>query len=245
VCVCVAPPAEELLQQGLIAPHRAIALSCFSVGIPMGVLKRLQPFRERPSIEAAREVVEWDLHFAVLSRTPWRHVSAKIVGDVVILACTGVAVWRVWAINRAVMVPWKCETPVMVFSWTAGCVFWVVSALLLLHSMVVEIRFEELVDPSVTYRWWEVWLLPYTLRSKQEGRELLQGIRVVWEMGQVPWYRSSLAYECVIEVLAAAAYFYGTVVLLSVLFLGAVNALQYVSLTVGMFVVVRITSGLF
>jgi len=57
------------------------------------------------------------------------------------------------------------------------------------------------------------------------------------------WYRSSLVYECVIEVLAAATYFYGTVVWLSVLFLGAVNALQYVSLTVGMFVVVRVTNG--
>jgi len=240
--VLLAPPLDELIQQGLVAPHRAVALSCFSIGVPMGVFKHLTPFRERPGLAPASEVVEWELHFAVLSSTRWLHMLIKIIGDAIIMACTAVVIWKVWAINKAVMVPWKCETPVMAFSWTIGCMFWVVFALLLLHSMVAELRFEEPGNSSVTYRWWEVWSLPYTLRSRQGSQEL-QGIKVVWEMPQAPWYRTSLVYKCVMEVFAAASYFYGTVVWLSALFLGAVNALQYVSLTVGMFVVVRITSG--
>lgn len=204
----------------------------------MGVFKRLGPFRERyhPTIASPdNETVEWELHFAVLSSTTWRHILVKAIGDIIIMGCTSVILWKVWAINKAVMVPWKCETPVMAFSWTMGCMFWVVVALLLLHAMVVEIRFECLTDSTTTYRWWELWVLPYTLP--------LHGVKVVWEMPRGQWYRSSLVYECAIEVLAAATYFYGTVVWLSVLFLGAVNALQYVSLTVGMFVVVRITNG--
>ncbi|KAK3312764.1 hypothetical protein B0H66DRAFT_631543 [Apodospora peruviana] len=89
------------------------------------------------------EVVEWELHFAVLSRTAtWRHVLAKIIGDLVMTVCTAVLVWKVWAINKAVMVPWKCENPVMAFSWTMGWMLWVVLAVLLLHAMVIEIRFE-------------------------------------------------------------------------------------------------------
>ncbi|KAK0643889.1 hypothetical protein B0T16DRAFT_416806 [Cercophora newfieldiana] len=210
----------------------------------MGVFKRLQPFRQRPNAQAALEVVEWDLHFAVLSKTAWLHILSNVIGDIIIIICTGVVLWKVWTINKAVMVPWKCETPVMAFSLAVGCMFWVVVALLMLHSMVAEIRFESLTDSLIRYEWWEIWLLPYTLRSRQEGHGL-EGIKVVWEMRDKPWYRSSLVYECVTEVLAAAIYFYGTVVWLSVLFLGAVNALQYVSLTVGMFVVVRIAAASF
>jgi len=171
----------------------------------------------------------------MLSTTAWVHILAKVIGDIIILGCTAVILWKVWAINKAVMVPWKCETPVMAFSCTMGCMFWVVVALLLLHAMVIQISFEYLADSSVKYRWWEVWVLPYKLP--------LHGVKVVWEMTRGKWYRSSLVYERAIEVLAAATYFYGTVVWPSVLFLGAVNALQYVSLTVGMFVVVRITNG--
>jgi hypothetical protein len=57
------------------------------------------------------------------------------------------------------------------------------------------------------------------------------------------WYKTSLVYECVVEVSAAATYLYGTVVWLNGLFLDAVNALQYVSLTAGMLVMLRVTSG--
>ncbi|KAK0711791.1 hypothetical protein B0H67DRAFT_586314 [Lasiosphaeris hirsuta] len=64
-------------------------------------------------------------------------------------------------------------------------------------------------------------------------------------MLRAPWCRGLLAYGCVIEVLAAVTYFYGTVVWLSVLFLVAANSLQYVSLTAGVFSVVRMTSGSF
>ncbi|KAM7201714.1 hypothetical protein V8F33_003263 [Rhypophila sp. PSN 637] len=261
ILTLLAPPPVELVQLGLIAPHRAIALSCFSIGLPGGLFKRLGPLRERrPATTLAAEegkvVVEWELQFSILSRTaPWRHVLGKIIGDIIIVACTGVLVWRSWAINKAVMVPWKCETPVMAFSWTVGCMLWIVFTLLLLHAVVLEIRFEHLTDSEVRYRWWEVWLLPYTLRSDNHhqvgsglddlglDRRQVHGIRVIWEMPQGQWYRSQLVYESVIEFLAAAIYVYGTVVYLSVLFLGAVNALQFVALTVGMFVVVRITSG--
>ncbi|KAK4207309.1 hypothetical protein QBC37DRAFT_299017, partial [Rhypophila decipiens] len=258
VLTLLAPPPVELVQLGLIAPHRAIALSCFSIGLPGGLFKRLGPLRERPA-EEGKDVVEWELQFAILSSKTarWRHVLGKTIGDIIIIACTGVLVWRSWAINKAVMVPWKCERPVMAFSWTVGCMLWIVFALLLLHAMVLEIRFEHLTDSEVRYRWWEVWLLPYTLRSDNhhqvgssgldelglDRRQQVHGIRVIWEMPQGQWYRSQLVNESVIEFLAAAIYVYGTVVYLSVLFLGAVNALQFVALTVGMFVVARITSG--
>ncbi|KAM7216576.1 hypothetical protein V8F06_007987, partial [Rhypophila decipiens] len=245
---------------GSTRPHSTTPRYCIIVFLYRftgGLFKRLGPLRERPA-EEGKEVVEWELQFAVLSRIArWRHVLGKIIGDIIIIACTGVLVWRSWAINKAVMVPWKCETPVMAFSWTVGCMLWIVFALLLLHAMVLEIRFEHSTDSEVRYRWWEVWLLPYTLRSDNQHqvrsyglddlgfdrRRQVHGIRVIWEMPQGQWYRSQLVYESAIEFLAAAIYVYGTVVYLSVLFVGAVNALQFVALTVGMFVVVRITSG--
>lgn len=156
-CLPIAPPPEELVQQGLVAPHRAIALACFSIGLPRGLLKRLGPFRKRPSptipSDQKRDIVEWELHFAELSTVSWRHVLFKVMGDVVIMACTAAVLQRAWTVNKSVMVPWKCETPVMSFAWTAGCMVWVLAALLLLHAMVVEIRFEHLSDSSVTYRW--------------------------------------------------------------------------------------------
>lgn len=249
---CLAPPPKELVQQGLVSPHRAIALSCFCIGLPLGVLfQELGPTRERSSAEASTGggVVRWELHFAALSSNrPWLHRLGKIGGDIVILACMGVVLWRAWAINQAVMVPWKCETPVMTFAWTVACMFWVVVALLLLHSMVEDIHFEDLIHfdaetkSPAKYCRWEVWLLPYTLRAKKRD---VDGIRVVWKMPERSWIRSPLVYYCVIEAaLAAVIYVYGTLVWLSALFLGATSALKYVSLTVALYTVARIVSGI-
>jgi hypothetical protein len=44
-----------------------------------------------------------------------------------------------------------------------------VTALLLLHALKQDIRFEHPVDKSITYNWWEVLLLPYTLNFKRES----------------------------------------------------------------------------
>lgn len=40
--------------------------------------------------------MRWELHFAALSSTRWRHIHAlaKIGGDIVILACMGVVLWK-------------------------------------------------------------------------------------------------------------------------------------------------------
>lgn len=249
---CLAPPPKELVQQGLVSPHRAIALSCFCIGLPLGVLfQDLGPTRERSSARASTGgggVVRWELHFAALSSTRWRHIHvlAKIGGDIVILACMGVVLWKAWDINQAVMVPWKCETPAMTFSWTVACMLWVVVALLLLHSMVEDIYFEDLTDSGIKYPWWEVWLLPYTLRSNNSKNRTakVSGIAVVWKMPEGSWIRNQLVYDCVIEALAAVVYVYGTLVWLSALFLGATSALKYVSLTVALYAVARIVSGI-
>lgn len=248
--ICLAPPPKELVQQGLISPHRAIAMSCFSIGIPKGVFQHLGPTRERSGAQASTDdggVVRWELHFAALSSKRGVHMAAKIGGDVVIMACMGVVLWRAWVINQAVMVPWKCETPAMTFSWTMACMLWVVVALLLLHSMVKDIHFEDLTTSSVEYCWWEVWLLPYTLRSENSKNRnaKVDGVAVVWKMPEGSWIRSRLVYDCVIDALAAVVYVYGTLVWLSALFLGAVNALGYVSLTVALYAVARVVSGTF
>lgn len=94
------------------------------------------------------------------------------------------------------MVPWKCETPAMTFSWTVACMLWVVVALLLLHSMVEDIYFEDLTDSGIKYPWWEVWLLPYTLRSKNSKNRTakVSGIAVVWKMPEGSWIRNQLVY---------------------------------------------------
>ena len=41
---------------------------------------------------------------------------------------------------------------------------WLAVALLLLGVMAQDIRFESITNPAATYTWWEVLLLPYSLR---------------------------------------------------------------------------------
>jgi len=55
--------------------------------------------------------------FAVLSRVGWQHILGKMVADALIMALALVAMWKSWILNTAVMIPWKCEVPVMNFAW--------------------------------------------------------------------------------------------------------------------------------
>ena len=48
-----------------------------------------------------------------------------------------------------------------------ACMIWLVVALLLLGVMAQDIRFESFTNPAVTYTWWEVLILPYSLRFEK------------------------------------------------------------------------------
>ena len=125
---------------------------------------------------------------------------------------------------------------------------WVVFALVLFCAMAAEIQFQDLNDGSITYRWCEVIVLPYTLRPKQCQvglKEDLHGIRIIWEMPRAYGLQSWLAYKTTVEIAAVGIYFYGAVVFLSVLFLGAISALEHICLMVGLCMVLRIITALF
>ena len=156
-----------MFKKGLIAPHRALAIACFPIGLPVALFARLRPVRHgihsvwgdshraRTSMDVEAVIVEgedtqakkdgggiekaskqgktadgkaaddeaartlsWDIHFAVLSTTNrWTHLGVKAFSDVLIMALSGSMVYRNWVVNLLVMVPWKCETPIMTFAW--------------------------------------------------------------------------------------------------------------------------------
>lgn len=137
----------DLFKKGLIAPHRALAIACFPIGLPTALFARLGPVRHgirsmwrdsnrastTTDVEAAMLEVEdaqasnddeaartrsWEIHFAVLSTTNrWIHMGIKGVADLAIFGLSGLMVYKNWVVNLLVMVPWKCETPIMTFAW--------------------------------------------------------------------------------------------------------------------------------
>lgn len=153
-----------------------------------------------------------------------------------------------------------------------------VTVLLLFFSLNHDLRFEDARDRTITYKWWEAVVLPYTLnfktngsngstssnssngstslkskwaKAKLEWRKQINGqklqdcrIRAVLVMPSESGIRSWSFYEFTITMLSAAVYFYGTFVWLSVVFLGAVPAIQYVGMTIGVYVAIRIIDGL-
>ena len=46
-----------------------------------------------------------------------RHVINKAIADIFIILCAYIMLWRSWLVNKWVMVPWKCECPLMKFTW--------------------------------------------------------------------------------------------------------------------------------
>ena len=144
--------------------------------------------------------------------------------------------------------------------------FWMVTILLLFFSLHHDLRFEDADNHDITYKWWEAVLLPYTLNFKPNGCSKGDSWKSSWEKRNTEWrdgqktpnyririvlvmpsesgIRSWSFYEFTITMLSAAVYFYGTFVWLSVVFLGAVPALHYVGLTIGVYVAIRIIDGL-
>lgn len=111
----------ELVKQGLVAPHRAIATACFSIGLPKRLFSRLRPVRPHfwafKGNEAERRM-QWEVAIPLVSSDKrWVAIACRLAADLVIMSCVGIMLWRSWVINTWTMVSWKCETPMMQFAW--------------------------------------------------------------------------------------------------------------------------------
>ncbi|KAK3377235.1 hypothetical protein B0T24DRAFT_237112 [Lasiosphaeria ovina] len=168
----------DLVQLGLVAPHRAFAIACFSIGLPERLFSRLRPVRPKfwnfKGGEAKERLVEFVVSVPVVSvGGPYRLrvFASRVAADIVVLACAGIMLWRTWVVSLWVMAPWKCETPIIQFAWPIGCLFWVALMLPLLHLMTERIEFTNFRHDEIKYKWWEVLLLPYTLDHLQAWKD--------------------------------------------------------------------------
>ncbi|KAK4186213.1 hypothetical protein QBC35DRAFT_533575 [Podospora australis] len=232
ILLLLAPAPLDFVQQGLVSPHRALAISCFSIGLPTSLFARLQPlqFQKRHLVvyRAGGKRV-WHVNFAALSPTcSWTHVITKVAADLLVIGCAVVMMWRSWVTGTWVMVQWSCESPMITFLWPLACMFWLVVALLLLGVMAEDIRFTSSTNPPVTYTWWDVLLPPYTLRFNNTPGNT----------GSI--LRNWVVYETTLEILSGVVYFYSTMAWLSSIFLGAVGAMVFVASIVATYIPARI-----
>ncbi|CEI69180.1 hypothetical protein FVEN_g12758 [Fusarium venenatum] len=129
---------EETVHLALVSPHRALAVSIFGIALSPSLFKWVTPLK-----------------------TPLREYSEKM-WDIELARMASVALWQNWNVNSAVMVQWLCESPLMIFTWPLANMIWVIFSVLLLHLMAKDIRSQH-ISLDITYSWWEVLLLPYTL----------------------------------------------------------------------------------
>ncbi|KAH6850977.1 hypothetical protein B0I37DRAFT_125908 [Chaetomium sp. MPI-CAGE-AT-0009] len=260
IFLLIAKPPMGLVQQGLIAPHRALAMACFSIGIPQQMFfDKLRPvlpgFWNYKGEESERTRV-LEIPVPVVNTHPFGPFASRITADIVVLGCTGIMLWRTWVVSSWVMVPWRCEISILQFAWPIGCLFWMALVLPLLHVMADSIKFTNCLYDNIEYQWWQVLLLPYTQKLRRhienETRELsakqmddMRCIRVEIRMPYTSGLRSWLVYDFVIGILGSALYFYGTFVWLSCVFLTAVPALTYAGVTAACYVTIILVNSLF
>ncbi|KAH6637194.1 hypothetical protein F5144DRAFT_569883 [Chaetomium tenue] len=259
ILLLIAKPPMDLVQQGLISPHRALAMACFSIGLPQQMFSKLRPvlpgFWKLEGKEANRTRV-LEIPVPIPTKRPFLPFASRVFTDFVVLACAGVMLWRTWAVSSWVMVPWKCESSILQFAWPVGCLFWMALVLPLLHVMSDNIEFINCLYPQTKYTWPQVFLLPYTQRFRPrmedemgglsaEEQDRMRCIRVVITMPYTSGFRSWLVYDLIIEILGSALYFYGTFVWLSCVFLTAVPAIGYVGATVACYVAMMAINSLF
>ncbi len=168
-----------LVKLALVAPHRALAVAAFNTSNPTSVFGNLHAMQFPKPGGHSRDGNEDHIQTLTIplacfassaddddssGKLPWRHIAGKLAADIAVLVCASVMLWRNWLVNKAVMVQWMCEAPLMVFTWPLACMAWVVVAVLLLFVAAEEVRFEHATRREKgTYRWWQVLLLPYTL----------------------------------------------------------------------------------
>lgn len=133
IFLLIAKPPMDLVQQGLIAPHRALAMACFSIGLPQQIFGKLRPvlpgFWNFKGEESERTRV-LEIPVPVPNTHRFGPFASRVAADIVVLGCAGIMLWRTWVVSSWVMVPWKCELSILQFAWR------VLSPSFILHTAV-------------------------------------------------------------------------------------------------------------
>jgi hypothetical protein len=119
-CFLTGAPPLELVQSAILAPHRAIATCCFTIGLPVTLFRQLRPLHQQlaNSNPLAPRIREWTFNLSNLSRgSPKKHLLYKVLADALILALAGIMVWQNFGVNSYVMIPWHCEYTWLVLAW--------------------------------------------------------------------------------------------------------------------------------
>ncbi|RBR21402.1 uncharacterized protein FIESC28_04939 [Fusarium coffeatum] len=174
ILIIAAAHPEDIVRLALVSPHRALAVSIFGIALSPSLFSRPTPWKSELREDSERT---WDIELSQFTKGPsWKHVVWKSLADLMILAMASVALWQCWVVNSAAMVQWLCESPLLLFTWPLANMTWVLFAVLLLHSMAESIEFKH-PSLNVSYAWWEVLLLPYSLDFEK---------RLAWEENHVP-----------------------------------------------------------
>ncbi|KAH7189581.1 uncharacterized protein B0J16DRAFT_117308 [Fusarium flagelliforme] len=188
ILIIAAAQPEDIVRLALVSPHRALAVSIFGISLSPSLYVRATPLKSELREDSKRT---WDIELSRFTkRTSCKHVACKALADLSILAMASVALWQCWIVNSAAMVQWLCESPLLLFTWPLANMTWVVFAVLLLHSMAESIEFK---NPSmdISYAWWEVLLLPYTLdfekRLKLEVKWIPISASSIGQMFEIPY----------------------------------------------------------
>ena len=121
IAALIGAPPLDLVQMALLSPHRALAPCCFSIGLPTGLFRQLEPVLRKlgDRIEHEPRVREWVCQLPTASESKWqrgrRAVLLRIGIDVVVLDLAAIMLWYSWKITSEVMVTWRCEYGLLVF----------------------------------------------------------------------------------------------------------------------------------
>ncbi|CAG7563856.1 unnamed protein product [Fusarium equiseti] len=174
ILIIAAANPEDIVRLALVSQHRALAVSIFGISLSPSLYARATPLKSELREDSERT---WDIQISRFTKRPSsKHVAFKPLADLGILGMASVALWQCWVVNSATMVQWLCESPLLLFTWPLANMTWVIFAVLLLHSMVESIEFKH-PSLNISYAWWEVLLLPYTLDFEK---------RLTWDVKWLP-----------------------------------------------------------
>ncbi|KAH7317040.1 hypothetical protein B0I35DRAFT_434446 [Stachybotrys elegans] len=161
ILLATAAQPIDLISQALISPHRGLATAAFTIGFPTSLFDRLRSVHHGPDNQRSN-IRTWNVIIPVIGNRPFYHIATKLSMDIFIVGGAAGMLYYNWTINNAVLVLWKCESPLLVFLWPISCMSWLVLVVLVLHFMVDELLFEH--EPSKTLlTWWQTMRLPYTV----------------------------------------------------------------------------------
>ncbi|KAF4126966.1 hypothetical protein GMORB2_0703 [Geosmithia morbida] len=197
---------DALVRLCLVAPHRAVAVASFSSSFPASVFFHLRTLQSQkragPPGAASGASSSSSDDYGHTSLVPlanhdklqggggalsWRHICIKLAVDAAAVVSAAAVMRQLWIVNRAVLVQWRCESPLMVITWPMACIWWLPVAVSLLYIMAEDVRFEHAVlGTDCRYTWWQVVTLPYTLdvdiqrewQPRWTGRPKLWGVEL-------------------------------------------------------------------